>query len=144
MWSSPTWHSTAWQQTGCPLKHGKLSTPCCMYVSALGLSLKRLCDVAGIALRPSHCWSFGVILGCVATSCVCCTRCVAGNCFSLQREHEAAVRLFQRALQLDPHMPYAGRCPCTPHCTRASPPDMLHGGVPGDGATATYGCCNQH
>lgn len=33
--------------------------------------------------------------------------CVAGNCFSLQREHEAAVRLFQRALQLDPHMPYA-------------------------------------
>jgi hypothetical protein len=35
-------------------------------------------------------------------------RCVAGNCFSLQREHESAVRLFQRALQLDPHMSYAG------------------------------------
>jgi tetratricopeptide (TPR) repeat protein len=34
-------------------------------------------------------------------------RCIAGNCFSLQREHESAVRLFQRALQLAPHMAYA-------------------------------------
>eukprot|EP00879_Flechtneria_rotunda_P032571 GHRR01035799.1.p1 GENE.GHRR01035799.1~~GHRR01035799.1.p1 ORF type:complete len:408 (+),score=197.72 GHRR01035799.1:218-1441(+) len=33
--------------------------------------------------------------------------CVAGNCFSLHREHESAVRLFQRALQLDPTMAYA-------------------------------------
>lgn len=33
--------------------------------------------------------------------------CVAGNAFSLAREHEAAVRLFQRALQLDPNMAYA-------------------------------------
>ncbi|WIA20972.1 hypothetical protein OEZ85_005309 [Tetradesmus obliquus] len=33
--------------------------------------------------------------------------CIAGNCFSLQREHESAVRLFQRALQLAPHMAYA-------------------------------------
>eukprot|EP00775_Hariotina_reticulata_P006606 gene6606-6834_t len=33
--------------------------------------------------------------------------CVAGNCFSLQREHDSALRLFQRALQLDPHMAYA-------------------------------------
>jgi len=34
-------------------------------------------------------------------------RCVAGNCFSLQREHDSALRLFQRSLQLDPNMAYA-------------------------------------
>lgn len=34
-------------------------------------------------------------------------RCVLGNCFSLQREHEAAVRFFQRALQVDPAFTYA-------------------------------------
>lgn len=34
-------------------------------------------------------------------------RCVAGNCFSLQREHEAALRLFTRATQLDPLFTYA-------------------------------------
>lgn len=33
--------------------------------------------------------------------------CVMGNCFSLQKEHETALRYFQRALQLDPTMPYA-------------------------------------
>lgn len=33
--------------------------------------------------------------------------CVLGNCFSLQKEHETALRYFQRALQLDPTLPYA-------------------------------------
>lgn len=28
--------------------------------------------------------------------------CVLGNFFSAQKEHEAALRLFERALQLDP------------------------------------------
>jgi len=30
------------------------------------------------------------------------TWCVLGNFFSLKREHEAALKLFERALQLDP------------------------------------------
>ncbi|EFN54950.1 hypothetical protein CHLNCDRAFT_24117 [Chlorella variabilis] len=33
--------------------------------------------------------------------------CAMGNCFSLQKEHETALRYFQRALQLDPTLPYA-------------------------------------
>jgi anaphase-promoting complex subunit 3 len=33
--------------------------------------------------------------------------CVMGNCFSLQKEHETALRYFQRALQLDAAQPYA-------------------------------------
>jgi len=33
--------------------------------------------------------------------------CVMGNCFSLQKEHRRAIRLFQRALQLDPDFTYA-------------------------------------
>ncbi|KAK3246551.1 Cell division cycle protein 27 [Cymbomonas tetramitiformis] len=33
--------------------------------------------------------------------------CVMGNCFSLQKEHETALRFFQRALQLDPNFAYA-------------------------------------
>lgn len=32
---------------------------------------------------------------------------VVGNCFSLQRDHEAAIKLFRRAIQLDPDMTYA-------------------------------------
>lgn len=35
------------------------------------------------------------------------TWCILGNCLSLQREHEAALRLFQRSLQLDPSFVYA-------------------------------------
>jgi anaphase-promoting complex subunit 3 len=35
------------------------------------------------------------------------TWCVLGNCFSLQKEHETALRYFQRALQLDPGCTYA-------------------------------------
>lgn len=35
------------------------------------------------------------------------TWCIMGNCFSLQKEHETALRYFQRALQLDPTLPYA-------------------------------------
>jgi len=33
--------------------------------------------------------------------------CVVGNCFSLQREPDAAIRFFQRAMQCDPLFPYA-------------------------------------
>ncbi|QDZ20960.1 cell division cycle protein 27-like protein [Chloropicon primus] len=33
--------------------------------------------------------------------------CVLGNCFSLQKEHETALKFFQRALQLDPRFTYA-------------------------------------
>ena len=33
--------------------------------------------------------------------------CVVGNCFSLQREPEAALKFFQRALQIDPTFTYA-------------------------------------
>ena len=36
-----------------------------------------------------------------------CTTLVVGNCFSLQKEHETALRYFQRALQLDPRCTYA-------------------------------------
>ena len=32
--------------------------------------------------------------------------CVMGNCFSLQKEHELAIKFFQRALQLDPTFTY--------------------------------------
>lgn len=35
------------------------------------------------------------------------TWCVLGNCFSLQKEHETALRYFQRALQLNPRYTYA-------------------------------------
>lgn len=33
--------------------------------------------------------------------------CIMGNCFSLQKEHERALRFFQRSLQLDPAFTYA-------------------------------------
>lgn len=33
--------------------------------------------------------------------------CVVGNCFSLQREHEQAVKCFQRAIQIEPSFAYA-------------------------------------
>lgn len=33
--------------------------------------------------------------------------CVVGNCFSLQRETDLAIRFFQRALQIDPAFTYA-------------------------------------
>jgi tetratricopeptide (TPR) repeat protein len=33
--------------------------------------------------------------------------CVMGNCFSLQKEHETAIKFFQRALQIDPTFTYA-------------------------------------
>jgi len=33
--------------------------------------------------------------------------CVAGNCFSLQKEHDVAIRFFQRAIQIDPYFTYA-------------------------------------
>jgi anaphase-promoting complex subunit 3 len=33
--------------------------------------------------------------------------CAAGNCFSLQKEHDTAIRYFQRAVQVDPNFAYA-------------------------------------
>ncbi|XP_041029169.1 cell division cycle protein 27 homolog isoform X1 [Carcharodon carcharias] len=33
--------------------------------------------------------------------------CAAGNCFSLQREHDIAIKFFQRAIQVDPNFAYA-------------------------------------
>uniref|UniRef100_A0A8C9V143 Cell division cycle protein 27 homolog n=1 Tax=Scleropages formosus TaxID=113540 RepID=A0A8C9V143_SCLFO len=33
--------------------------------------------------------------------------CVAGNCFSLQREHDISIKFFQRAVQVDPSFAYA-------------------------------------
>lgn len=35
------------------------------------------------------------------------TWCVAGNCFSLQREHDIAIKFFQRAIQVEPGFAYA-------------------------------------
>lgn len=35
------------------------------------------------------------------------TWCVSGNCFSLQKEHETAIKFFHRAVQIDPNFPYA-------------------------------------
>lgn len=35
------------------------------------------------------------------------TWCVAGNCFSLQKEHETAIKFIQRAIQVDPDFAYA-------------------------------------
>lgn len=35
------------------------------------------------------------------------TWCAAGNCFSLQKEHENAIKFFQRASQVDPSFAYA-------------------------------------
>eukprot|EP00039_Didymoeca_costata_P001234 m.50940 g.50940 ORF g.50940 m.50940 type:complete len:730 (+) comp10694_c0_seq1:232-2421(+) len=33
--------------------------------------------------------------------------CVVGNCFSLQKEHDAAIKFFERAVQVDPRFTYA-------------------------------------
>lgn len=33
--------------------------------------------------------------------------CATGNCFSLQKEHDVAIRFFQRAMQVDPSFAYA-------------------------------------
>ncbi len=50
------------------------------------------------------CAPAGTVDGCAThvRTHACCTQawCVAGNFFSLQKEHEAAVELFQRALQV--------------------------------------------
>jgi anaphase-promoting complex subunit 3 len=35
------------------------------------------------------------------------TWCVAGNCYSLQREHETAIKFFHRAIQVNQHFAYA-------------------------------------
>ncbi|KAJ8957561.1 hypothetical protein NQ318_020601 [Aromia moschata] len=35
------------------------------------------------------------------------TWCVSGNCFSLHKEHDTAIKFFQRAVQVDPGFPYA-------------------------------------
>lgn len=33
--------------------------------------------------------------------------CVVGNCFSLQKEHDGAIKFFERAIQVDPTFTYA-------------------------------------
>jgi tetratricopeptide (TPR) repeat protein len=33
--------------------------------------------------------------------------CVVGNCFSLQKEHDASIKFFERAIQVDPQFTYA-------------------------------------
>ena len=33
--------------------------------------------------------------------------CATGNCFSLQKEHDTAIKFFQRAVQVDPSFTYA-------------------------------------
>ncbi|XP_074644278.1 cell division cycle protein 27 homolog [Tubulanus polymorphus] len=33
--------------------------------------------------------------------------CATGNCFSLQKEHDTAIKFFHRAIQVDPHFAYA-------------------------------------
>lgn len=35
------------------------------------------------------------------------TWCVAGNCFSAQKEHDTAIKFFNRAIQLNPEFPYS-------------------------------------
>ncbi|CAH1998934.1 unnamed protein product [Acanthoscelides obtectus] len=35
------------------------------------------------------------------------TWCASGNCFSLHKEHDTAIKFFQRAVQVDPNFPYA-------------------------------------
>ena len=35
------------------------------------------------------------------------TSCVVGNCFSLQKEHDTALKFFQRAIQVQPDLAYA-------------------------------------
>ena len=37
----------------------------------------------------------------------CSAWCATGNCFSLQKEHDVAIRFFQRAMQVDPNFAYA-------------------------------------
>ncbi len=35
------------------------------------------------------------------------TWCVVGNCYSLQKDHESAIKFFQRAIQINPRFSYA-------------------------------------
>jgi len=37
----------------------------------------------------------------------CFGRCAMGNCYSLQKDHETALKNFQRAVQLNPRFAYA-------------------------------------
>lgn len=36
-----------------------------------------------------------------------CNRCAVGNCFALRKDHETALKNFQRAVQLDSRFAYA-------------------------------------
>ena len=36
-----------------------------------------------------------------------CNRCAVGNCFALRKDHETALKNFQRAVQLDSRVAYA-------------------------------------
>eukprot|EP00877_Chromochloris_zofingiensis_P008854 jgi/Chrzof1/4221/Cz14g03180.t1 len=86
--------------------------------AAAAFELARKCDpyrVEGMEIYSTVLWHLKkeVELAHLAHECIQLDRlspsawCVMGNCFSLQREHESAIKFFQRALQLDPSMAYA-------------------------------------
>jgi anaphase-promoting complex subunit 3 len=53
--------------------------------------------------------------------------CVAGNAFSLQKEHENALKSFERALQLNPDYTYAHNlCGHEHHANEAFDKALLH------------------
>jgi anaphase-promoting complex subunit 3 len=35
------------------------------------------------------------------------TMCIVGNCYSLQKEHETALKYFTQAIKIDPNLAYA-------------------------------------
>ena len=70
----------------------------------LGLSLPHPLPFLSLCLRP-HCHALLVLTPLAPPLCQ--AWCVLGNFCSLQKDHESAVELFQRAVQLDPTFTYA-------------------------------------
>lgn len=64
-------------------------------LSTVYWQLKKEIDLANLAQRAMD-WDFSSPQA----------FCVAGNCFSLQKDHENALVFFKRSLQLDPHFTY--------------------------------------
>ena len=52
-------------------------------------------------------FTFILVLKIIYWMCIFQAWCATGNCFSLQKEHDVAIRFFQRAMQVDPNFPYA-------------------------------------
>jgi len=71
--------------------------------------------IEGLELYSSALWQLrkDVELGHLAQQCLQWDRlkpqvwCVVGNCFSLQKEHDTAIKFFKRAIQVDPWFTYA-------------------------------------